>query len=300
MAKTEILNNDVATLRVDESVGDILKEAADITEETIDLIEEHLENVQTIVRNNPYLIAGAFVLGAGVGGFIAWKIAVKRTETRYEQIMAEEMDAARRFYKRLAKEGPFETPESAVKELVPEAAADAIKTYQGKEQKVPYNRPDDIAEAVEERVEVTEKVTIERNVFDAVEETRDWDYQEEIKRREANPDEPYVISFEEFNENEPGHEQITLAYYAEDDTLADEKDQPVDNTDYLVGDDNLLRFGAGSHDRKVVYIRNERIDVDFEVVRSGGSYKKEVLGFDEETELRHSHRRSRRMRGTDE
>jgi hypothetical protein len=66
----------------------------------------------------------------------------------------------------------------------------------------------------------------------------------------------------------------------------------------LVGDDNL-RFGYGSNDSNMVYVRNPRIEMDMEIVRSQGTYTKEVLGFDDEAELKHSGRR-RRFRESDE
>lgn len=296
MAKKEVLNNDAVTVRVDESVADILNEAAQITEETIDLIENQLSEAQRIVKNNPWFIAGALVVGAAVGGFIAYKIAVKKTALKYEVVLAEEIEAAKEFYKRLDKAGEFETPESAVAALAPEVvvetATEALVSYQGRE-RVAYNRPEDIVvtpPAEDPRPPI-------KNVF-AESDPRDWDYAAEQKAREENPGVPYVISFEEFEENPDSHEQLTLTYYAGDDTLADDKDSVVDNPNYTVGDDNLARFGHGSNDNKVVYIRNERVSADFEVLRSEGSYSVEVLGMTE-NELRHSSTRHvNRLRNT--
>lgn len=301
MAKTEVVNNDAVTLRINEEpVEKMLSEAADLTGHTLDLIEDRISDVHTVVKNNPYLIAGAFVLGAGIAGFVAYKIAVKRTTLKYEDILEVEIDASRRFYKRLAKDGEFETPESAVEALVPDEVIEAVRTYQGKPARVAYDKIEVSEEAQEEIVVQAETVNV--NVFEAGRpDPRDWDYDGEIKLREENPNSPYVISFEEFQVNEENHEQTTLSYFAADDTLADEKEQPIDNTEHTVGDDNLTRFGAGSKDNNVVYIRNERLGMDFEVVRSTGSYKKEVLGFDDETELKHSGRHpNRKFRGTDE
>lgn len=287
-------------------VAEILEETAQLTEDTLDLLESQLNEVRTVVQNNPYLIAGAFVVGAGIGAVVAYKIAVKRTTLKYEDILVEQLADARDFYQRLAKDGPFATPESAVQELIPdavvEAAADALTSYQGGGEPVPYNRPEEVVieEPAPVIVEKVEKVEV--NVFT---ETRGsaapaWDYDREHKIREENPDVPYVISFDEYLENPERHEQTTLAYFAQDDTLVDEREQPIDNTDYTVGDDNLLRFGEGSNDPNVVYIRNERLGVDFEVVASRGSYHKEVFGT-EKDELKHSARRTRpRNRGLDE
>jgi hypothetical protein len=296
MAKKEILNNDVVTLRVGEAVTDILDDASDAIEQTIDTIENQVDRVVTVTKNNPFLIAGAFVVGAGIGGFVAYKIAVKRTTLKYEIILEDEIEAAKGFYKRLAKDGEFSSPESAVDALVPEEAVEALTQYQGKDKKrVAYEKVELAEEPAKIEVKV-EKPQTTVNVFaEHATDPRDWDWDRELILRAENPEAPYVISFEEFSDNPDHHEQTTLTYYAADDTLADEKESPIDNVDYVVGEDNLTRFGHGSNDSSVVYIRNERIDSDFEVIRSEGSYRKEVLGMDEETTLRHSQRHPNRV-----
>lgn len=291
-----------------EEVEGIASETLDTIDKTLDILEDGVQYTEQVVRNNPLVVAGAFFVGIGIGGIIAWKISEKRTMLKYESIMAEEIDAAKRFYKRLAKEGEFSSPESTVEALGVEKtesdAAEALKSYQGVPENAvqpvtPYNRVEEVVTPV---VEV-EKVEVTNNVFvESRTDPRDWDYRLEIADREANPGRPYVISFDEFNENSLNHEQSTLAYYAEDDTLVDERDQPIDNVDYTIGDDSLTRFGHGSNDGKIVYVRNENISMDFEVIRSEGSYSREVLGIlPPGVSIRHSHRRaSRKFRGTDE
>ena len=57
----------------------------------------------------------------------------------------------------------------------------------------------------------------------------------------------------------------------------------------VVGD---LRFGHGSNDPNVVYIRNDRLKAEYEVLLNSGSYQEEILGqkFEKEAkdELKHS------------
>lgn len=300
---------------------ELTENAAENAEAALDILEHHVDNVITVTKNNPIALAGFFVVGLAIGGVVAYKIAEQRVTLKYEDIMTQEMEKARTFYMKLAKSGEFESPESAVETLVPEDVVEAVRSYQGRE-KTPYNRPEDVVvvEETEEVVKYYNSDTFEpeerkgaveeRNVFvDSASDPQDWDYDVEKKIREQNPDDPYVVSFEEYSENSENHEQVTLTYYSGDDTLADERDQPIDNTGYTVGDDNLLRFGAGSHDPNVVYIRNERLSMDFEVLKSRGKYAKEVLGIDTPDEtLRHSRhpnrnvnrRAPRKFRGNDE
>jgi hypothetical protein len=116
-----------------------------------------------------------------------------------------------------------------------------------------------------------------------------WDYATEIKSR--NPALPYVIHVDEYRENPGEHEQIDLTWYEGDGILAGEGDRIVDDVDEAIGLDNLNRFGHGGADGNEVHIRNEVREIDYDVVRSHGSYAQEVHGFDpEEGELRHSDR----------
>lgn len=306
MAKKEILNNDAVTVRVGETAADILEEVADVTEKTLDVIESIPERVVTVTKNNPWLIAGALILGAGIGAAVAYKLAEKRLGDKFDRELDEQIAATREWRHRIAKEGEFESPESAVKALVPDEVVDVVRQYQGREKPVPYNDPSKIVtdprppvEVVVEQAEVTQNVFVEAEK-NSRNDPKDWDFNAEVADRELNPDTPYAISFEEFNENSPTHEQTTLMYYTLDDTLVDAKDMPIDNVEYTIGEDNLTRFGHGSGDPNVVYVRNEKIDMDFEVVKSEGSYHREVFGTDPDPSLQHSRRTSRRSRSADE
>lgn len=124
------------------------------------------------------------------------------------------------------------------------------------------------------------------NVFAT--EDDEWDYGVEIEKRD--PKIPYIIHADEFFDNENGWEQTTLTYYEGDDILCDERDVPIYNYSLTVGE---LRFGHGSKDKNVVYIRNVGEEAEFEVIRDPGLYQVEVAGLQiehqyEEDDLKHS------------
>lgn len=129
-----------------------------------------------------------------------------------------------------------------------------------------------------------------------------WDYETEVARRSAEV--PYVISEEEFFENADEKEQVSFTYFEGDGVLVDEQDKPVGDDDHvnsLVGADNLLRFGQGTKDKNMVHVRNDKLDMEFEIARSKGKYSVEVLGFDDEDSLQHSgRRRPQRFRPDDD
>jgi len=111
-----------------------------------------------------------------------------------------------------------------------------------------------------------------------------WDY--EIERQGRDPRQPYVIHRDEYFNDEMDYGsagfQTTYTYYAADDILTDERDVPVYDKDEVVGE---LKFGHGSGDPRIVYIRNEARESEFEIVLDDGAYQVIVMGGQLETDL---------------
>lgn len=125
----------------------------------------------------------------------------------------------------------------------------------------------------------------------------DWDYETEIADRVR--EQPYIIHVDEFKENEFDFNQETLTFYAGDGILAQEPtDEPIYGYLNLMGE---LKFGHGSKDPNVVYIRNEAIRMEWEILRHHGHYRVEVEGHTMEQEvddeIQHSYRRVMKFRG---
>jgi len=130
-----------------------------------------------------------------------------------------------------------------------------------------------------------------RNVFDNADEG--WDYEAEYQTR--TPDAPYILHQEEFFADEMGFRQTTLTYYNGDCILVDEQDVPIYGHDKVVGE---LKFGHGSGDKNVLYVRNEKLHAEYEVLFSSDYYESVVLGNQIENDLssddlKHSARRFR-------
>ena len=125
-----------------------------------------------------------------------------------------------------------------------------------------------------------------------------WDYEAEAAKRGqvSHGYDPFVIHHDEFVTNTDEYEQVSFTYFSGDDVLVDERDHRVGNilvVDDIVGLQNLQRFGHGSEDPNVVYVRNPRLEVDYKISKSEGSYAQEILGVDDE--LQHSEPRRRRL-----
>lgn len=107
----------------------------------------------------------------------------------------------------------------------------------------------------------------------------DWDYDVELENRSDKR--PYVIHVDEYTSHESDYPQETITYYEGDDVLCDEKDVPIYTRERITGP---LLFGHGSQDPNIVYIRNDKIEMEWEVLRDEGHFVAEVLG----AEMEHS------------
>ncbi len=83
-------------------------------------------------------------------------------------------------------------------------------------------------------------------------------------------DPPFVISEQEFSypvEEGDEYAKITLKYYPQGQVLLDEDEDVIDDVEGYIGWRSLNRFGDESNNPDVVYVRNRRMEVDFEVER---------------------------------
>lgn len=227
------------------------------------------------------------------------------TKRKYETLIETEAEELRQMYfekeQNLLSEMAKEHREGDILTSVPEKPplTELIKDYKSDNDERPTNYSEmstatdqELEQLVEEELKIEVKRT-EVNIFAG--DLEEFNQELEEAWREENPDSPFIISKEEFLENDPEYNQVTITYYEDDDVLADEQDRPVDNQVQLVGNDALEKFGYGSGDNNIVYVRNPNLDIDLEVLRSTNSYAATVLGF------KHSDRRTpRKFRDSDD
>lgn len=84
---------------------------------------------------------------------------------------------------------------------------------------------------------------------------------------------PYLISEDEYY-NDRDFDKDTLTYYEGDDTLADTRDERVDDVKYTIGD-ALDSFGDDTY----IYVRNPRLGMDFEIQCMEQSYQEAIYGY---------------------
>ena len=219
----------------------------------------------------------SFAAGLKVG----MNIFAARLVKQYDETFKEEMEATRIHYAKLYKRDEFTSPTEVFgRQKLEEIARNNLKATN---EELGYNIPDVYVEVPEE---VVSTLTL---VEDAA-----WDYEVEIAARDEAV--PYIIHKDEFDENEQNYTQISLTYFSGDDVLIDDKDGPIPDSDSVVGDSNLLRFGHGSEDPSILFIRNHVLELDIEVVLDERTAAAVVFGF-----IQHSdHRKVPKFRGDDE
>jgi len=227
----------------------------------------------------------AFCGGLGLGYVIAKEKlkdrAVAYGESLFDRLKDELQGDIDHVYEEITEEDDnFQvvlTPRSDPSTItVDEEALDAENSFDDYEDELDQDELDYIKEQEENRV----------NVFAT--SSDNWVYQSEIEDRST--EEPYVIHKDEFWVEEFNYDQSTLTYFEIDDILIDDKDTPIYNYPSIIGE---LKFGHGSEDQNVFYVRNDRLKSEYEVLLDKGSYAVEVLGLEYEQEkeeeiLRHS------------
>ena len=208
-----------------------------------------------------------FAAGAAVGSVVAWQILKKE----YQLEAQEEVQSMELYYKNKYGEIP---PATKVEEKPATPKNVDIPVGDKTEPELFSGLPRNVYRNYGNRQSVDE-------ILKAASELPDEEPPKEPRL------EPYIITPEEYNNRSNKYEQISITYYEGDDTLIEDDGHPhpadeIDemggfrmNIDEYVGRDNL----ENPDDDDVIYIRNERLGVDFEVNIDPRSYNSDILGY---------------------
>lgn len=87
---------------------------------------------------------------------------------------------------------------------------------------------------------------------------------------------PYIIDSDEFASNTPYNNQVTMTYFPNQKILIDDITGEFEDIESSVGQINMNLFADGDDD--VVYIRNDNLSIDYEVIKSASDYNPETNG----------------------
>ena len=95
-----------------------------------------------------------------------------------------------------------------------------------------------------------------------------------MRIRNANND-PYIIDLDQFNDERPEYDKLTVTYYSGDMTLVDDKEEMMDISS-TVGHEVLDIL---SEQTPCIYVRNDNRSIDYEVIWVEAGYA-EVNGYE--------------------
>lgn len=298
----------------------------DTLEKTVDVAEEVLETLERIPKahlNGTTKVQQIVILsavaagGALIGATVSHILTKRKADKMFAAAVLEEVEKAKEFYARAHKvdlDGNPLSPQEMFKEYISEPAEkEPVSEYDTRSNSI------DPASLISDRHVISEPVLTQdgdegkvaspeelQNVWDGHEPSEEDEealLHEVMSIRDAGK--PYILSHDEFYTNEFDFEQDELTYFegGRQAVLVDTQSIPVGDVENTVGELNLNRIGLGSKNANVLFVRNERLKTDFEITRSPNSYAQDVLGIDDsdgETEIRHSNRRTRKFRDSDE
>lgn len=236
------------------------------------------------MNNNEKLLIGAAIgaaagIGVVIGHIVTKKMIVDKLNAEYDARLVEETKITReKWVEAMSEVAPkeFATPQEALESLTPAERFERDEKMAKHPSALSIINDAGYAGDEPEFQSENDRVLTEvsKNIFtDAVDE--DWDFDEEMPKR--GPEHPYILEHDEFYNSE--FQTTSITWYEGDGVLSDERDEHIPDIDGTVGEDNLKKFGHGSRDPNILYVRNERLDVDFEIVLNKGKYTEQVLGF---------------------
>ena len=206
------------------------------------------------------VIIGILAVGAaGAGGYFAWK---KHKRNKEATVDNEPLETIHMPYKPEEKEPvvrDYDDPRHLANDIRKEKFAKQVAAYVQ-------------TEGEKENFEV---------YLSEMESPEDDD--EEVDDEEGDEpdipghhlDEPHQISAGEFCNNRTYYDKISVNYFGQDDIVADDRDEILENANKILG--NLQEAFAGPRAPSVIYIRNEALEADYEISYVDGSYQEEIL-----------------------
>lgn len=206
-----------------------------------------------------------FAVGAVAGSAVTWKVV----KTKYERIADEEINSVKEEYvdlmanmkKHLKERATYEGPQDS-----DEAAETEDDEY------YPDDDERDFTEQEKQQVEYYKMTSKYRSMDDAEDDENDEEGDELDEDDVPYINGPYVISPDDFSCSPPGYNAQALDYFA-DGILADDWGVELD-LDETIGEDAVKHFGEYIDD--IVYVRNERKEIDYEVTRDPRTYAEAV------------------------
>lgn len=200
----------------------------------------------------------ALVAGAGIGALACSKYF----KSKYEALADEEIESVKAKLQNMNSENGGIRRVYRTMDNRPDPADIARRTIINHEEH-DYGENKDSEDNLDVS-EPSEDDSNDQNDEDVVEETH-------LEPRK----DPYFITEDEYYKDNSFDKEV-LVYYEDDEVLSDSREEMIDDVHHTVGDaiEEFERSGE-----EFLYIRNERLGMDFEIQRVEGSYQEAVYGY---------------------
>lgn len=222
------------------------------------------------------------VSGFGLGYFVAKTRLEAALELRFQEELVSVKDA----FDRGQKAGQYGTPESAAAALIDPAEqarilGDTLAAEIGEEAKNEF-----VEKYVTPYTSLTgesdgEVITSEDGTIFEGARLNVFEQEPILVAGYPNPNDenaPYLISVDQFHEEHDDYDKNSIVWYAGDLVLADETEAEIHDIPNTVAPDFADHFGDMSGDPEIVYYRNDRLSIDFEISRDYSLYAEKVMG----------------------
>jgi hypothetical protein len=244
---------------------------AELNEVAADVVEEIAENgvelAEALRGVSTRAAAAATSLGLLAGAFAGYFVAMKRLEDKYAAVAEDEIDSMREHFRKqlIARD---EKPNLGDLGKKIEELSGMRSTRRSSRRSLPVRASRIL------RMFLRQSRTSSRTTPQSSRTPVGLGL---LRRRLVAEKHAYVIHLDERGQ-EDAYDEITLTYYQGDDVLCDAEDKVIDDQERVVGVENLDKFGHGSNDVNVVYVRNDAMQLDIEIVKSDKTYAEEVHG----------------------
>lgn len=227
--------------------------------------------------------AAIFLLGGTAGFFVGKKVY----EGYYAALAEEEIESVKETYQNRV---------DALRKLIPEAEGNGMtdEEYESRAETVQPKR-NNISSLTRSSLDVNANERAKRNYHLAGmgkavdpnpaeeddEEEEEGPFtdaagmtEEEMDLTQVDRTQPYIIDDREFMEEFDHHDKESLYYYKGDDVLCDEKEEIITDIEGTVGYDALAAFDQ----QTTVWVRNEPLCIDYEIISVNGTYAEMVHG----------------------
>jgi len=235
------------------------------------------------MNKNILIFFAAFLAGGGVG----WIVTKRVLEMKYDKLIEEEIQSVKDTFearrpRSMSKEDAEKIASTKVTSERPNNPAgvlsrSSLDNNPYEQAKRQYNlagidlskvEPD--GEPDEDSDEDEDDEPDDGELRDAAGKTE----QDMLDLTKVNRTMPYLINDQEFTDEFDHHDKVSLYYYRLDDVLTEENEEIIDDIETTVGYDALATLDK----QTTVWVRNEPLGIDYEIIGINKTYSETVLG----------------------